>query len=203
MEIKHRRSMAWLPWLGAAAFGALYAAELGRELADGYFPAGALPFLLALGVPLVLLLALVIAGIEQALASECPAPGLAQFVHRVPRLGLFLFAGFVGLFALDVFGAGYDALGTLIALFMHLIPTFSLLTVAALAWRWPLVGAVACAGWAAWWVAFFGGAFAASVWAILVGSPLLIGVLFVLDWARTANSSRLRRDLILVCRNKP
>lgn len=68
---------------------------------------------------------------------------MRRFFHWAPRVLALSFALFLAIFALDVFGA-YDTLTeTLIALVMHLIPTFLMLAVAAIAWRWPLVGGVA------------------------------------------------------------
>lgn len=65
-----------------------------------------------------------------------------RFFHWLPRVLAPGFALFLALFALDVFGA-FDTLAeTIIALVMHLIPTFLVLGVAAIAWRWPLVGGV-------------------------------------------------------------
>src|SRR5690242_7034637 len=70
----------------------------------------------------------------------------------LPRgLGL-LFAGFLGLFALDVFGAGYGFWETAVALLMHLIPTIVLLIVLGLSWRWPWIGAIGFMGFAIWYV---------------------------------------------------
>ncbi len=54
----------------------------------------------------------------------------------LPRILCILFAAFISIFALDVFGAGYTASETLVALFMHLIPTGLILIALAIAWRW-------------------------------------------------------------------
>jgi hypothetical protein len=99
-----------------------------------------------------------------------------------PRgLGL-LFAGFLSLFALDVFSAGYSFWETVAALLIHLIPTAVLLVVLALSWRWPWVGAVGFIGFAAWYLAAFWARFPASVYLALAGLPSLLGLLFLVDW---------------------
>jgi hypothetical protein len=46
-----------------------------------------------------------------------------------------VFAVFISMFELDVFGAGYGFLNTIIALLMHLIPTVIILIVLAVSWR--------------------------------------------------------------------
>jgi hypothetical protein len=58
-----------------------------------------------------------------------------------PRALSIALIAFLGLFALDVFGAGYGFWKTLLALTMHLIPNFVLIAVLVLAWRWEWVGA--------------------------------------------------------------
>ncbi len=70
---------------------------------------------------------------------------MTQFSRRVlfwaPRALSIAFIAFLGLFALDVFGAGYGFWKTLLALTMHLIPNFVLIAVVVLAWRWEWIGA--------------------------------------------------------------
>ncbi len=58
-----------------------------------------------------------------------------------PRALSIAFIAFLSLFALDVFGAGYGFWKTLLALTLHLIPTFVLIAVLVLAWRWEWIGA--------------------------------------------------------------
>ena len=64
-----------------------------------------------------------------------------RWLYWLPRLLSMVFALFISLLALDVFGEGYNFWETLVALFMHLIPTFILVAVLAIAWRWERVGA--------------------------------------------------------------
>ncbi len=65
-----------------------------------------------------------------------------QLVFWCPRVLTILFALFLSLFALDVFGEGYSFWQTLIGLVMHLIPTLIILVVLAVSWRWEWVGTV-------------------------------------------------------------
>ena len=70
---------------------------------------------------------------------------MTQFSKRAlfwaPRALSIAFIAFLGLFALDVFNAGYGFWKTLLALTMHLIPNFVLIAVLVLAWRWEWIGA--------------------------------------------------------------
>jgi hypothetical protein len=63
-----------------------------------------------------------------------------RLVFWTPRILCTLFAAFISVFALDVFGEGYGFWETVVALLMHLIPTGVILIVLAIAWRWEWVG---------------------------------------------------------------
>ena len=65
-----------------------------------------------------------------------------RLLFWTPRVLCLLFALFISLFALDVFGEGYGFWETLWALLMHLVPTIAVLIVLAIAWRWEWVGGI-------------------------------------------------------------
>ena len=95
-----------------------------------------------------------------------------------PRVLALATAAFISVFALDVFGEGYDLPHTLLALAMHLIPTAVVLVALAVAWRWRTAGGLL----------FIAAGVAYSVrstphlsWILVIVAPLiLIGALFVL-----------------------
>jgi hypothetical protein len=105
-----------------------------------------------------------------------------RLVIWLPRVLAIGFAGFVGLFALDVLDAGYGPREMVLALLIHLIPTFGMLLATALAWRRPWIGAVAFAAWATWYLMAFWGRFPPSVFVVMSGVPLMVGILFLLSW---------------------
>jgi hypothetical protein len=70
-------------------------------------------------------------------------PIARKVLYWSPRILTILFACFVSIFALDVFGQGSGFWGTALALAMHLIPTALLLGFLLLAWRWEWIGALA------------------------------------------------------------
>ena len=74
-----------------------------------------------------------------------------------------------------------DFWGTIVGLFMHLIPSILLAIAIALAWRWEWIGALIFAGWSVFYLATVRG-FHWSVYMIIAGIPLAIGNLFLLDW---------------------
>ena len=114
--------------------------------------------------------------------------GSERVLFWMPRVLAILFAAFLSLFALDVFGEGYGFWGTILALVMHLIPTWIILTGLVIAWRWEAVGGILfialgahyLADWPRWdWLT-----------CLVISGPLfLIGGLFLTDWAYR---SRLR-----------
>jgi hypothetical protein len=61
---------------------------------------------------------------------------LKRILVWTPRILGILFALFVSIFALDVFGAGYGFWETILALLIHLVPVSILLIGLAIAWRW-------------------------------------------------------------------
>jgi len=106
---------------------------------------------------------------------------LQQFLYWTPRIAGILFILFLSLFALDVFEMGLGFWGTLLALFMHLIPSLVLTAGVILGWRWEWVGAALFMGWAAWYVVSARG-FGWSVYLLIAGIPTIIGLLFLAGW---------------------
>ena len=68
--------------------------------------------------------------------------GSKRALYWTPRVLCILFALFLSIFALDVFGEGYSVWDTIVALFMHLIPVYMVIAALLVAWRWEWVGAV-------------------------------------------------------------
>jgi hypothetical protein len=69
-------------------------------------------------------------------------PAFHRPLFWAPRAISIAFILFLSLFALDVFGEGFGFWRTLLALTIHLVPSFVLIAVLVLAWRWEWVGAV-------------------------------------------------------------
>ena len=101
-----------------------------------------------------------------------------RLLFWIPRVLGLLFAAFISLFALDVFGEGVGIWETLVALLMHLVPTFVLLFVLALAWRWEWVGGILliALGLAYLWIAR--GKFTPVTYLIISGPLFFVGILF-------------------------
>lgn len=63
-------------------------------------------------------------------------------MHWAPRVICILAISFVSLFALDAFDHGDNLWQQLLDFFMHLIPSFVLIILLAVAWKWELIGGV-------------------------------------------------------------
>jgi len=109
-------------------------------------------------------------------------PPIRKLLFWSPRVLTLLFAGFLSLFALDVFEEGRDFWETALALFMHLIPTWIVLIVLALSWRWEWIGAVLFVALAMAYAYFAVGRGHPEWIAIISGPLLLIAGLFLLNW---------------------
>jgi len=94
-----------------------------------------------------------------------------------PRVLGILFAIFLSLFALDVFSEGYGFGETILALLMHLIPTYLVVIALAVAWRWEWVGSILFIALASAYLASSGG----GSW-IISGPLFLIAILFLVNW---------------------
>jgi hypothetical protein len=107
---------------------------------------------------------------------------LSRVVFWLPRGLGFLFAAFISLFALDVFGAGYGFWGTIAALLIHLIPTCAVLLALGIAWRWEWAGAILFTGLGAAYLIVTPGTLPWITYLIVAGPSLLIGALFLVSW---------------------
>jgi len=107
-----------------------------------------------------------------------------RLLYWSPRILTLLFAVFVSLFALDVFDEGYDFWGTVAALFMHLIPTWIVLVVLAVSWRWEWIGAVLFVALGIVYV-FLAVGRGHPEWTLVISGPLfVVGGLFLLNWLK-------------------
>ena len=103
--------------------------------------------------------------------------GIKKAVFWTPRILCILFAAFLSLFALDVFSEGYSPGETILALLIHLIPTFAILLCLAIAWRWAWLGAILFVIFAGIFLVMSRG----EGW-IVSGPLFLVGGLFLIDW---------------------
>lgn len=188
MQARIGRILLWLPWVALLVLALAVGADLLRALAhegrEGLPLLERLINLVLRAIPLTLLLValgLVIEVMEEEARTGHMTARVQRWLFWVPRVAVLTFAAFVSLFALDVFGAGYDFWETVVAFLIHLIPVFMMLVAIAIAWRWEWVGTLFFTGWAVWYIATARG-FPLSVYLMMAGLPFVLGVLFLLNW---------------------
>jgi hypothetical protein len=99
-----------------------------------------------------------------------------------PRILSILFAVFISLFALDVFGEGYGFWKTLWALLMHLVPTSLVLIALVLAWRWEWLGGLLFLGLGTGYLLLAGNRVQWSALLFIAGPLYVVGLLFLVSW---------------------
>ncbi len=106
---------------------------------------------------------------------------LKQILFWVPRITGILFVLFLSMFALDIFEMHLGFWGTIVGLFMHLIPSILLMIAILVAWRREWFGAALFIGWAIWYGISFR-EFEWSVYVLIAGLPTVIGLFFLAGW---------------------
>lgn len=193
MKTSQMRTVAWvvrgaLALLALLLLGLLAAARwqesgpLWQMLVDtaiGLVPIGSLYLGLTLLAEVVL----------EETSAGAMQPAVRKLLFWTPRVIVMVFAVFISVFSLDVFGQGYSIGETLIALAMHLIPTALILLALVVAWRWEWIGGLAFLALGMLYIAF---AREMWMWSLLIAGPLVvIGLLFLANW-------RYRSELHLV-----
>jgi hypothetical protein len=142
--------------------------------------------ILILSIPLLLLygsIYVLLMGWHERSTLGKVSPRLAKIIHWAPRVAALLIIFFVGLFSLDVFGAGAPPLEVLIGFLMHNLPSVAMLVLLIFAWKRPVVGFVAFLIAAAAFAVFFVRDIYALPNLLLFVLPiLLIASLFYADW---------------------
>jgi len=104
-----------------------------------------------------------------------------KIIHWLPRVLGICFVIFLSLFSLDVFSE-YSGWGVILPLLIHLIPSFVLLAIVLISWKYDLVGAVVFLGFAIFYI-FMVGFDKHWSWYVSISLPsAVVGILFLLSW---------------------
>jgi len=103
-------------------------------------------------------------------------------LYWCPRVLSILFAGFITLFALDVFSEGYGFVELLVALFMHLVPTFLIIIAIVIGWKKEWIGAILFIGLAIFYIGMTAFRMHWTVYLVIPLPLLIIGILYLLSW---------------------
>ncbi len=92
-----------------------------------------------------------------------------------------LFAVFISLFALDVFGEGYGFFEAILAFLVHLVPTYLVVIALLIAWKWEHIGGIIFILLGIFYIAFTWGRANFLGYLIVAAPVILIGALFLLN----------------------
>lgn len=106
---------------------------------------------------------------------------LRGILFWTPRVLGILFILFVSLFALDIFEMGLGIWGTIVGMFMHLLPSIVMSISLVVGWRWEWIGAAFFAAVGAWFLRISTPG-DLMYYIVFAGVPFLIAVLFLLGW---------------------
>ena len=109
-----------------------------------------------------------------------------RLAYWTPRILCIAFAAFLSIFALDVFSMPFNFRQKILALMMHLIPTWIVLIALAVVWRREWIGAVLFPLLAVFHAVTKWGQLDWSAYAIIDGPLLFLGALFLFNWRNRA-----------------
>ena len=98
----------------------------------------------------------------------------------LPRILAMLFIGLISLFAFDIFDNESPIGEMIIGFLIHLTPTYVLLAMLFIAWKWPFPGGILFILLGASYF-FLATDQHWSAYLIVAGTPMLIGLLFMTD----------------------
>jgi len=106
-----------------------------------------------------------------------------KYLYWTPRILGILYILFISLFALDVFEE-YTFPEVLLALFMHLIPSFILLVILLVAWKWEIMGGILYLLLGLFYIWIFWGKSDIIAMLIILTPLLITAVLFIIEGIR-------------------
>lgn len=109
-------------------------------------------------------------------------PRLAKVLFWTPRIITILFALFLMIFSLDVFGEGKSAGEIALGLLMHNLPSIGILLLLWITWKFEWVGGVIFPALGLFYIFWSGTKFGYLAWALIGGPPILLGALFLIGW---------------------
>jgi len=117
----------------------------------------------------------------------------SKYFYWAPRVLTIFFIAFLSIFALDVFSEGYGFLELSVALFMHLIPSFILVAILLIAWKWEKIGGIIFIVLALGFTVFFN-TYQQGILAFLAisGPPFLIGALFLVSKLKVKKKASIK-----------
>jgi hypothetical protein len=105
-----------------------------------------------------------------------------KLLYWTPRTLCIVFIMFTSLFALDVFEESIGIWETILAFLMHLIPTFIMIVLLVITWRWEWIGGILFILLGILYIVMNWGRFPLMTYSLIAGPLVIIGILFLLNW---------------------
>ncbi|MCK5283207.1 MAG: hypothetical protein KAK00_07395 [Nanoarchaeota archaeon] len=104
-----------------------------------------------------------------------------KWLYWAPRILAISFAVFTTLFAVDVFWKGYGFWGTVLALLIHLIPTYLIIIATLVAWKWETIGGIIFIVLGISYIIMIMDKASMIAYLVIAGPVILAGSLFILN----------------------
>jgi hypothetical protein len=121
-----------------------------------------------------------------------------KILYWTPRILSILFILFLSIFSLDIFDLDLGFWGTIVGLFIHLIPSFILTILLVVAWKYELVGGIA--------FILSGILYIVRLlinpqlewymlsWSLIIAGPaFIVGILWILNWKNKKNLKKKKK----------
>jgi TRAP-type C4-dicarboxylate transport system permease small subunit len=111
---------------------------------------------------------------------------LENSLRWVARILTILFAGFLGIFSLDVFQENYRFWMTALDLLIHLIPSFIILLVLWISWKREWIAAIIYFLMAILYLIYSWGRFPAITYIVVSGPLFVVSILNLYCWLKSS-----------------
>jgi hypothetical protein len=112
---------------------------------------------------------------------------IKKIITWLPRILSIVFVLFLSLFSFDVFIESYGW-QTILGFLIHLLPSFILLAIILISWKYELVGAITFLSFSIFYI-FMVGLDRHWSWYVVISLPsAIIGILFLLSWFKNKKS---------------
>ena len=105
-----------------------------------------------------------------------------KLLYWAPRILCIVFTILISFFALDVFGESKSVWETILALLLHLIPTFILIAILVITWRREWIGGILFSLLGFTYIINMWGQFPLMTYIVVAGPLIITGILFLLNW---------------------
>jgi len=105
-----------------------------------------------------------------------------KILFWLPRILMIVFILFISMFAFDSFDGDESLMRKIGGFLIHLIPTFILIALLVVSWKWEWIGGIAFFALGIFYIVWAWGRFQLSAYFMIAGPLFVISILFFLNW---------------------